>query len=274
MRETPPFYANHPMTPPLSAVADAAPSYFTTSSGDRLAYHKVEGKMPGVVFIGGFKSDMTGSKALRLQEFCEKTGHAYLRFDYHAHGQSEGRFEDGSIGRWAGNAIAVLDEFTDGKQILVGSSMGGWMMLLVALARPEKVAGLIGIAAAPDFTEDLIRPALNPEQQRALQENGVFYAPSDYGDPYPITRHLLDEGRKHLLLRGDPLPLSCPVRLLHGMQDADVPWMLSVRLANALPLADVQLTCLKDGNHRLSSEDNLRTLEETLAEMLQRGASQ
>ncbi len=262
------------MLPSLSAQADAASSYFATSGGDRLSYHKTEGKTPGVMFLGGFRSDMTGSKALRLQEFCEKSGHSYVRFDYHAHGQSEGRFEDGAIGRWADNALAVLDNLTDGKQILVGSSMGGWMMLLVALARPERVAGLIGVAAAPDFTEVLIRPALNPEQLRALQENGVFYVPSPYGAPYPITRHLLDEGRRHLLLTGNPLPLACPVRLLHGMQDADVPWLLSVRLAQALPQADAQVICLKDGNHRLSSEENLRVLEETLERMLRHDASQ
>lgn len=246
---------------------DATPSYFTTPTGDRLAYHKWEGKGPGLVFMGGFRSDMTGSKATRLQEICEKSGHAFLRFDYHGHGRSDGDFADGSIGRWAGNAIDALNTLTEGKQILVGSSMGGWIMLLAALARPERVAGIIGIASAPDFTEDLIRPAMSDEQTRALQENGYFMAPSEYGDPYPITRHLLDEAREHLLLRQDNIPLICPVRLLHGMRDADVPWALSTRLAAKLASNDVQVTYIKDADHRMSDDASLNLLEKTLGEM-------
>ncbi len=246
---------------------DATPSFFTTPDGDRLAYHQVAGKQPGVIFLGGFRSDMTGSKALRLQEFCEKNGIGYVRFDYHGHGQSDGEFADGTIGRWAGNAIAVLDAFTQGKQILIGSSMGGWIMLLTALARTDRVAGLIGIASAPDFTEDLIRPALSEEQTRALQENGQFLAPSDYGDPYPITRNLLDEAKDHLLLRNEAIPLGCPVRLLHGMQDADVPWQLSTRLAEKLASNDVQVTYVKDADHRMSDDVCLNLLEATLHKM-------
>lgn len=256
------------MSASIHNAIDATPSYVTTPTGDRLAYCKREGKNPGVIFMGGFRSDMTGSKATRLQEICEKSGHAFMRFDYHGHGQSDGDFADGSIGRWAGNAIDALDALTEGKQILIGSSMGGWIMLLAALARPERVAGIIGIASAPDFTEDLIRPAMNGQQACELQENGQFLAPSEYGDPYPITRHLLDEAREHLLLRGGCIPLTCPVRLLHGMKDADVPWMLSTKLAGKLASDDVQVTYLKDADHRMSDDASLNLLEKTLGEML------
>lgn len=247
---------------------DAAPSYISLPQGDRIAYHKLEGRSPGVVFLGGFRSDMTGSKATHLQEFCKKSGIGFLRFDYQGHGQSEGDFIEGTIGRWVGNAVAIIDKLTQEKQILVGSSMGGWIMLLAALARPERVTGLVGIAPAPDFTEDLIRPAMTAEQVRELQENGVFYAPSDYGEPYPITRNLLDEAREHLLLRGEVLPITCPVRLLHGMKDDAVPWVLSARLAGKLASGDVQVTYVKEGDHRLSDEGSLLLLTETLENMV------
>ncbi len=255
------------LTPSFS---DAAPSYIRTGSGDTLAYHYANGTGAGVLFLGGFRSDMTGSKATRLQEICQKNGMPYLRFDYQGHGQSEGDFAEGSIGRWAKNAIFMLDNMPSEKNILVGSSMGGWLMLLAALARPERVAGVIGIASAPDFTEDLIRPAMNAQQARELQENGMFLAPSAYGDPYPITRHLLDEGREHLLLREGIIPLTCPVRLLHGMNDTDVPWTLSTRLAGKLASCDVQVAYVKDADHRMSDERCLALLENTLLHLRRR----
>lgn len=264
------FLCSQAMSSFIPPIADAAASYFTTPGGDRLAYHRLEGKSPGVVFLGGFRSDMTGSKATRLEAFCRARGQAFLRFDYHGHGQSKGEFAEGTIGRWAGNAIDMIEALTDGEQILVGSSMGGWMMLLAALALPEeRVAGLLGIASAPDFTENLMWPALSEAQKAEMQSKGMVEVPSAYfGDSYPITMQLIEEARFHLLLEDEQIPLTCPVRLLHGMADEDVPWTLSNQLADKLASDDVQVTFIKDGDHRLSTEENLQLLEQTLAGML------
>ena len=232
-----------------------------------LAYHCSPGDGPGVIFMGGFLSDMTGSKALTLEAWCRQQGLAFVRFDYHGHGASSGRFEDGTIGRWSEDAIAVLDQLTQGPQILIGSSMGAWMMLLTALARPQRIAGLIGIAAAPDFTEDLLWQGLDKSKQSRLLIEGMILLPSDYNEtPYPITLELIEEARQHLLLR-ETLPLSCPVRLLHGMNDSDVPWETSIRLAQQLNSDDVQVTLVKDGDHRLSEPQNLALLIRNLAEL-------
>ena len=171
--------------------------------GATIAYRRTEGSTPGVIFMGGFKSDMTGTKAVALEEFCRARGTAFVRFDYQGHGVSSGRFEDGGIGLWSQDALAVFDQMTSGPQIIVGSSMGGWMMLLTALARPDRVAGLVGIAAAPDFTEDLIWSTLDEGDRTTLMETGVLMQPSEYGEPYPYTRHLIEDGRQHLLLRAD-----------------------------------------------------------------------
>jgi pimeloyl-ACP methyl ester carboxylesterase len=215
-------------------------------------------------------SDMTGSKALSLEDFAARRGQAFLRFDYLGHGASSGRFEEGTIGRWAEDAVAALDELTEGPQVLVGSSMGGWIMLLAALARPQRVAGLLGIAAAPDFTEDLMWDAYPPEVRETLEREGVYHEPSDYGeDPYPITKALIDDGRKHLLLRA-PLPITCPVRLIHGMADPDVPWELAIRLADRLESDDVEVTLVKGAGHRLSEPEDLERLGRTLARLLER----
>jgi pimeloyl-ACP methyl ester carboxylesterase len=211
------------------------------------------------MFLTGFRSDMTGGKALHLERHCAAAGRAFLRFDYRGHGASEGRFAEGCIGDWCEDALAVLDRATEGPMVLVGSSMGGWIMLLVALARPDRVKGLVGIAAAPDFTEDLIRPGLSPGQQALLAREGGFLAPSAYGEPTPITRRLLEDGVRHLVLRRR-LPIRCPVHLLHGQEDPDVPWPTSLRLAACLESAAVTVELVKDGDHRLSREDDLRRL--------------
>jgi len=214
-------------------------------------------------------SDMTGSKALCLEDFAQRRGQAFLRFDYQGHGASSGRFEEGTIGLWSADAVAALDELTEGPQVLVGSSMGGWIMLLAALARPQRVAGLLGIAAAPDFTEDLMWDAYPQEVRETLQRDGVYHEPSDYGEePYTITKALIDEGRKHLLLR-DPVPIVCPVRLIHGMADPDVPWELAIRLAERLESDDVEVTLIKGGGHRLSEPEDLDRLGTTLARLLE-----
>jgi pimeloyl-ACP methyl ester carboxylesterase len=232
-----------------------------------LAWRRVPGRGPGVVFLGGFHSDMTGAKASHLAAWCAARGRAFLRFDYSGHGASGGRFEDGTIGAWIADALLALDALTEGPQVLVGSSMGGWIALHLALRRPERLAGLIGVAAAPDFTEELIRNRLPPETRGILAREGVWRRPSEYGDPYPITRALIEDGRKHLLL-GTPIPIRAPARLLHGMRDADVPWEMSLRLAERLEGEDVRVALVKAGDHRLSGPAELDLLTSTLAPLL------
>jgi pimeloyl-ACP methyl ester carboxylesterase len=238
------------------------------SDGATIAYRRLAGRPPGVVFLGGFHSDMTGTKAVFLEDYCRRRGRAYLRFDYFGHGGSSGDAADGTIGRWVGDAIAVLDASTRGPQILVGSSMGGWIMLMAALSRRERVHALVGIGAAPDFTEDLLWPRLDVAQREALAAEGSTTLSSEY-DPagYRITRTLFAEGRRHLVLRGS-LAVDCPVRLLHGMRDEAVPWRTSLRLAECLESRDVALTLVKDGDHRLSSVQDLARLAATLDELL------
>lgn len=238
----------------------------TRPDGVALAYRRVAGRGPGVVFLGGFNSDMTGSKAGALAEWCAAEGRAFLRFDYSGHGASGGRFVDGSIGMWLEDALRCFDALTEGPQVLVGSSMGGWLALLLALRRPGRVRGLVGVAAAPDFTARVLE-ALLPDVKAVLERYGVWLRPSQYGEPYPITRHLLEEGAQHLLLRA-PIPLRIPVRLLHGQRDADVPWQLALGIAEKLESEDVQVRLVKDGDHRLSTPRDLALLRATVLELL------
>jgi pimeloyl-ACP methyl ester carboxylesterase len=237
-------------------------------AGVSIAYRRRRGKGPTVVFLGGFASDMTGIKAEALSAWCGGRGVGFLRFDYRGHGESDGRFEDGTIGLWADDALAAIDGLTKGKLVLVGSSMGGWIALLAALARPGRVAGLVGIAAAPDFTEDLIWHELEEPARLALETEGVLWEKSDYDErPVAITRALIDDGRRHLLLRGE-IAVSCPVRLVHGQRDPDVPWQRTLLLAEKLASADVRVTLVKDGDHRLSREQDLALLTATVGELL------
>lgn len=241
----------------------------TRDNGASIAYNRTPGKNPGVVFMAGFKSDMIGSKALALEDFCRVRGNAFLRFDYQGHGQSSGDFNDGTIGEWVSDAIDALDELTEGPQILVGSSMGGWIMLLVALARPQRVVGLLGVASAPDFTEDLILTRLNVAQMAELNATGSIFIPNDYdeGEPYRINKKLLDEGGNQLLLR-KPLQLNCPIRLIHGINDGDVPWTTSMRIMETVTSMDVEVTLVKAGEHRLSEDTDLKRLLRTLGELM------
>ena len=240
--------------------APGTPKILNRPGSATIAFHSTQGRSPGVVFLGGFRSDMTGTKAMALEAACEVAGRAFTRFDYFGHGASSGAFTDGTIGRWREDAIAVLDELTEGPQVLVGSSMGGWIMLLAALARPGRVHALVGIAAAPDFTEDLMWAGLDERARAALQEDGIYYEPSEYGEePYPITMRLIEEGREHLLLRA-PIALQCPVRLIHGLEDPDVPWDQSLRLARALESPDVTVTLVKGAGHRLSEPPDIARL--------------
>ena len=257
----------HPIATP-SGEPRQQPQILAREDGATIAYHRLAGKSPGIVFLGGFMSDMTGTKAMALAAFCRARGQAFLRFDYFGHGASSGDFAEATIGRWRDDALCVLDHLTEGRQLLVGSSMGGWLMLLAALARPDRVAALVGIAAAPDATEDLIWGRLSPAQQRAMLRDGSLAVPSAY-DPagYVLTRRLIEEGREHLLLRA-PIAIARPVRLIHGMRDPDVPWPTSLRLAQRLAGADVTVTLVKDGDHRLSNADDLARLERTIEALL------
>jgi pimeloyl-ACP methyl ester carboxylesterase len=213
---------------------------------------------------------MTGAKALFLDEYCRRRGRALVRFDYYGHGASSGDSAVGTIGRWAEDAIAVIDELTDGPQILIGSSMGGWIMLLAARARSERIHALVGIAAAPDFTEDLFWRRLDTAQQKEFRERGIITLPSDY-DPagYTYQMSFFEEARQHLVMR-EEITLDCPVRLLHGMRDRSVPWRTSVRLASQLRSRDVTVTLVKDGDHRLSTSPDLARLGATLDELVGR----
>ena len=250
-----------PDTPP--------PDTITRPDGGTIAYHRTPGKSPGVVFLTGFRSDMEGTKALALEAFCRARGQAFLRFDYFGHGQSSGDFIDGTIGRWADDALFALDELTDGPQVLVGSSMGGWIMLLAARARAERIAGLLGLAAAPDFTEDLIPYELSAEQKAEINKNGLVKVPNCYDpdDPYLITKALLDDGKDHLLLRA-PISFSGPVRLIQGILDEDVPWETALRIQEHLTSEDVEITFVKNGTHRLSEPHDLDRMTTALDGLL------
>jgi pimeloyl-ACP methyl ester carboxylesterase len=240
--------------------------YVTRDGGARLACVVRAGAAPTVVFLGGYASDMTGTKATYLEAWCRDQGRAFVRFDYQGHGLSSGDFLDGTIGGWRDDALAVIRECAAGPLLLVGSSMGAWIMLLVALAIPDRIHGLVGVAAAPDFTEDLLWIRLALDQRAALRRDGVIRLPSAYGEPLPFTWRLVEDGRRHLVLRG-PIPLACPIRLLHGTADEDVPWETSRRLAAALTGRDVALTLVKDGGHRLSEPHELALLGAAIASL-------
>lgn len=244
------------------------PQFLETPQRRRIAFHRTAGAGPGVVFLGGFRSDMTGTKALHLEDWARATGRAFLRFDYSGHGESSGDFEQGSIGDWAEDAMDAIAELTEGPQFLVGSSMGGWISLLVAREMPDRVAGLVGIAAAPDFTEDGMWARFSAAQRDTLLHDGRLELPSDYSDePYVITRRLIDEGRTRLVLRS-PLHLPFPVRLLQGTDDADVPVSVALRLLDHAESPDLRLTLVKGADHRFSSPECLALMTRTLEEIL------
>jgi pimeloyl-ACP methyl ester carboxylesterase len=255
------------------AIDPGTPQFLELPDGRRLAYRTRLATdrtrdCAGILFLPGFRSDMTGIKATFLDDVCAARGLGYTRFDYSGHGASSGRFEECTIGRWAEDAIAIIDRATEGPLILVGSSMGGWIMLLAALARADRVAGLVGLAPAPDFTEALIWNQLTDQDRDRLLQNGRLERPSEYSEePTVITRGLIEEGRRHLLLTA-PIGIRCPVRLLHGMADPDVPYRLSLELAERIAGEDVRVTLIKNGDHRLSRADDLTLLAATIDELL------
>jgi len=252
----------------LAEPENPSPSILTRDDGATIAYHRRAGHAPGVMFLGGFMSDMSGTKATALDAWCAARGQAFLRFDYFGHGKSSGEFAEATVGRWRDDALAVFDRLTEGPQVLVGSSLGGWIMLLLALARPARVKALVGIASAPDATEDLMWKEFPEEIRLLIEREGSARIPSNYSDQgYLITWKLIEEGRRHLLMR-EKIAVECPVRLVHGLLDEDVPWRRSLDLAGKLAGPDVQVTLIKDGDHRLSRDQDLALITRTLATLL------
>lgn len=246
---------------------ESTAQYLPHPAGHRIAYHQIPGESPGVIFCGGFMSDMNGTKALALEAHCREHGRAFVRFDYLGHGESDGEFADGTIGGWCDDALTVLDTLTQGPQVVVGSSMGGWISLLLALKRPEKVQGLLLLAPAPDFTEEMIRHEFNDQERAELLANGRLLRPTEYGDePYVITQQLIDEGNNHLLLN-QTIPVYCPVHIVHGMNDSDVAWQRSLTLVEQLQSDDVTLHYVKQGDHRLSEPADLKRLSHLVSEL-------
>ena len=234
--------------------------------GERLAWRKIEGAGPTVVWLGGFKSDMAGSKAQTLADWAMANGRAYVRFDYLGHAESSGDFVKGTISRWREDALAVIDQLTAGPLVLVGSSMGGWLACLVAAVRAERIAGMVLVAPAADFTEKLMVPEMTAADRLAMDRDGVWMRPSDYGDPYPIVRELIEDGARWSILPG-PVPVEAPVRILQGGVDPDVPWRHALALAQALKTEDLVFSLIKDGDHRLSRPQDLQRLVAAVAEL-------
>jgi pimeloyl-ACP methyl ester carboxylesterase len=237
----------------------------------RIAVRARKGGLPGLFWLGGFKSDMRGTKALALDAWAAEHGRACTRFDYSGHGESGGDFAEGTIGRWLEESVAVFERFTSGPQVVIGSSMGGWMALLLARELAKRPAtraslkALVLIAPAPDFTEELMWKAFSADVRRQIETTGEWLRPSEYGDPYPITRKLIEEGRNHLLL-GGAIEVGCPVHILQGAKDPDVPWKHAFALVHRLPADDVVLTMIQDGDHRLSRPQDIARILAAVAE--------
>ncbi len=242
---------------------------FLVRDGERLAWRRIDGAGPCIVWLGGFRSEMAGTKAQALADWAAARGQAFLRFDYFGHGASSGDFRHGTVTRWRADALAVIDELTLGPLVLVGSSMGGWLACLAALSRPERVRGLVLIAPAADFTERLIWPGLDAQARRAIETEGVWMRPSAYGDPGPITRELIEDGRRWSILPG-PVPITAPVHILQGGADPDVPWRHGLDLALAIGLDNLVFTLIGDGDHRLSRPADLARLTEAVVDILRR----
>jgi pimeloyl-ACP methyl ester carboxylesterase len=259
-----------------SVAAEQEPAFIEVGNGAgqrRIAVRARAGGSPGLFWLGGFHSDMKGTKALALNAWAAAEGRACVRFDYSGHGESGGAFSDGTIGRWLEESVAVFQNFCSGPQVVIGSSMGGWMALLLAREIAKRadsrasLAGLVLIAPAPDFTEELMWKGFSPEIRAEIEQKGFWLRPSEYGDgtPYPITRALIEEGRNHLLL-GAKIDVGCPVRILQGAQDPDVPWRHAFALAHRLPAEDVVLTMIQDGDHRLSRPQDIARIIAAVAE--------
>jgi len=269
-----------------NSIGNGPPAFIEVGEGTgarKIAVRARSGKEPGLFWLSGFKSDMQGTKALALDVWAGEHGRAAVRFDYSGHGESGGDFAEGTIGRWLEESLAVFERFCEGPQIVIGSSMGGWLALLLAREvrrrqieqrqsgeRPCKasLAGLVLIAPAPDFTEELMWKNFPAKVKAEIETKGVWLRPSEYddGSPYPITRNLIEDGRNHLVL-GNAIDVGCPVRILQGAQDPDVPWQHAFALTHRLPAEDVVLTMIQDGDHRLSRPQDIARLLAAVAEM-------
>ena len=263
------------MTNSSASAPDPEPAFIEVGNDAgrrRIAVRARTGSASGLFWLSGFNSDMRGTKAIALDAWAAERNRACVRFDYSGHGESGGAFVDGTIGRWLEETVAVFEQFCAGPQVVIGSSMGGWMALLLARemarrpARRASLAGLVLIAPAPDFTEELMWKNFSPEARHEIETNGVWLRPSAYGEPYPITRALIEEGRNHLLLGGS-IDVGCPVRILQGAQDPDVPWQHAFALAHRLPADDVVLTMIQDGDHRLSRPQDIARMIAAVAEI-------
>ncbi|WP_333023448.1 alpha/beta hydrolase [Wolbachia endosymbiont of Pentidionis agamae] len=235
-----------------------------------IAYRKLPGTKASIIFYGGFASNMNGTKANAIYEYCKKNDIELVLFDYFGHGNSGGRFIDYTISDWHSNCIRIINELTYDKKIIIGSSMGGWLMLLTAITFPERISALIGISSAPDFTENLIFEKLSKEQKEELYSNGIidFISKHDKNCKYPITKNLIEDGRKHILLNEDIIDIKCPVRLLHSMSDKDVPYHTSLHLAEKIESTDVEVILTKGGGHNMSDQNSLEILFRTLKEFI------
>ncbi|MEI4481223.1 MULTISPECIES: alpha/beta hydrolase [unclassified Phyllobacterium] len=249
-----------------------SPPEFLELNGINIALRKRAGANPGIVWLGGYRSDMLGSKANFLDEWATEHGHAFLRHDYSGHGESGGEFRDGTISLWLEQSLAVFRQFSSGPQIIVGSSMGGWIALrllaeLQRLGEGGRIAGLVLIAPAPDFTSELVEPKLTNDQRRQIADRGYMEEPSEYSDQsYIYTKALLEDGRINQVLKG-VIQTDCPVHILQGMQDEDVPYSHAMKLVDHLPVDDVTITLIRDGDHRLSRPQDLELLGRTVSSM-------
>ncbi|XP_030437838.1 transgelin-3 isoform X2 [Gopherus evgoodei] len=243
-------------------------SFLSRPDRPNLAYNKIKGKNPGVVFLPGLHSDMNGQKAVALQDFCKSLGHAFVRFDYTGCGSSDGNLQECTVGKWRKDVLSVLDELTDGPQILVGSSLGGWLMLHAAIARPEKVAALVGVAAAADYLVTTFKQ-LPLEVQKEIEEKGEWKLPTKHNEEgfYCLSYEFIKEAENHCLL-SNPIPITCPIKLIHGMKDEDVPWKVSMQIADDVVSTDVDVILRKVGQHRMNEKDDMKLLVYTVDDLI------
>ncbi|XP_015261444.1 PREDICTED: mycophenolic acid acyl-glucuronide esterase, mitochondrial [Gekko japonicus] len=243
-------------------------SFLSRPDRPKLAYNKLKGKNPGVVFLSGLYSNMNGRKALALEDFCKSIGHAFVRFDYTGCGSSEGNVKESTVGKWRKDVLSVLDELTDGPQILVGSSLGGWLMLHAAIARPEKVVALVGIAAAADELVATFQQ-LPLEVKKEIEEKGEWKLPTKHNEEgfYTVPYEVIQEAENHCVL-GTPLPIKCPVRLLHGIKDEDVPWQISLKIAERVVSTDVDIILRKAGQHRMKEQEDIKLIVYTVEDLI------
>jgi len=245
------------------------PQFIKSQENRNIAYHYHKGKDVTVVFCGGYMSDMEGTKALYLENACAELGLSYVRFDYSGHGSSSEDFVDGTIGKWTEDALAVIDQVTKGPLLIIGSSMGGWVGLLICLARKERLKAFIGIAPAPDFTRELMWDQYSEGIKDILKKDGVYLEPSEYSDePYKVSYNFITEGENHIILNA-PIEINCPVRLFHGLKDTSVPSEFSARIADKVVSKDVIISYSKSGDHRLSTDEDLQRLKGALIELCQ-----